>query len=203
LAVNRKWLIPVVIIGAILLLIVVPLMSSYNSLVTKEEGVNQSFSDLDGQLQRRNDLVPNLVSAVRAALRQEQAVFGEIARARQGYAGAQTPAQKAEADASMSSALSRLLVVVESYPQLQSNRNIQDLMTQLEGTENRIVQARRDYNRTATDYNVTIRRFPRSLIAGMFGFDRKPLFNAEPASRENPNVGDGLDDAFTPSPTSR
>jgi LemA protein len=199
--VNRKWLVPLVIIGAILLLVVAPLMGAYNSLVTKEEAVNQSFADLDTQLQRRNDLVPNLVSAVKAALRQEQAVFGEIARARQGYAGAQTPEQKADADASMSNALSRLLVIVESYPQLRSNENIQDLMTQLEGTENRIVQARRDYNGTATEYNVMIRRFPRSLIAGMFGFDRKPLFNAEPASRDNPNVD--LDDAFTPAPTSR
>lgn len=198
---NRKWLIPVVIIGVILLLVVAPLIGSYNSLVQKEATVDQSFADLDTQLQRRNDLVPNLVSAVRAALKQEQAVFGEIARARQGYAGAQTPEQKADADSSMSNALSRLLVIVESYPQLQSNRNIQDLMTQIEGTENRIVQARRDYNATATDYNVTIRRFPRSLIAGMFGFDKKPLFTAAPASRENPNVD--LDDAFTPAPTSR
>jgi LemA protein len=157
-------------------------------MVDKDTAADQSFADLDTQLQRRNDLIPNLVSAVRGALNQEQAVFGEIARARANYAGAQSPQQKAAADGQIEGALARLLVVVEQYPQLRSNENIRDLQVQLEGTENRIAQSRRDYNGVVTDYNRSIRRFPRGILAGLFGFDKRPLFNAEPASREAPTV---------------
>ena len=197
---NRpKWLIPVAIVVGVLLLIVVPLISSYNNLVEREATVDQSFADLDVQLQRRNDLIPNLVSAVRAALKQEQAVFVEIARARARYGTANTIEDKAEADAEVSSALSRLLVIVEDSPELRSNDNIRDLMTQLEGTENRVGQARREYNGTVTPYNVYVKRFPRRIIAGMFGFDPKPLFEASPEARNAPDAN--LDDAFsTPAP---
>ncbi|MDP1819233.1 MAG: LemA family protein [Acidimicrobiales bacterium] len=191
------WLIPVVVVGAILLLVVLSLSGSYNGMVDKEESVDQSFADLDSQLQRRNDLIPNLVAAVRGALEQEQAVFGEIARARQNYAGADSPEERLEAGNEVSSALGRLLVIVEAYPQLQSNANIRDLQVQLEGTENRIAQSRRDYNGVVTDYNRSIRRFPRSLLAGMFGFDRKPLFEAEPEAGEPPVVDLGVDTATT------
>ena len=197
---NRpRWLIPVGIIVAVIVLIVIPLIGSYNGLVGREAEVDRSFADLDVQLQRRNDLIPGLVSAVRAALKQEQAVFVEIARARARYGGADTIEEKAEADGELSSALSRLLVIVESNPTLRSNDNIQDLMTQLEGTENRVAQARRDYNREATDYNVYIRQFPRALIAGMFGFDRKPLFEALEGARDAPDV-DLEEGVFTPTP---
>lgn len=197
---NRKWLIPVGIIVALLLVVVLPLVGAYNDLVSRDEAVNQSFSDLDAVLQRRADLIPNLASAVRGALEQEQAVFGAIAEARTRYSGANTPEEKFEASDQLSSALARLLVIVESYPQLRSNDNITDLMTQLEGTENRVNQARRDYNETATSYNVNIRRFPRSMLAGMFGFERKPLFEADPTDREAPNVDLDLDN--DPSPAS-
>jgi LemA protein len=182
------WLIPLVIVGALVLLVVLPLAGSYNSMVDREETVERSFADLDAQLQRRNDLIPNLVAAVRGALQQEQAVFGEIARARADLAGAETPEETFEASNEVSSALSRLLVIVEAYPQLQSNENVRDLQVQLEGTENRIAQGRRDYNGVVTDYNRSIRRFPRSLLAGMFGFDRKPLFEADPEASEPPTV---------------
>jgi LemA protein len=185
---RPRWLIPVIVLGAIVLLVVLPLIGSYNGLVDKEESVDQSFADLDAQLQRRNDLIPNLVAAVRGALQQEQAVFGEIARARQNYAGASTPEDKFDASNELGSALGRLLVIVESYPQLQSNQNIQDLQVQLEGTENRIAQSRREYNGVVTAYNKSIRRFPRSLLAGMFGFDRRPLFEAEAEAGEPPAV---------------
>ena len=187
-----RWLIPLVILGAVLLLLVLPLVGSYNGMVDKEESVDQSFADLDTQLQRRNDLIPNLVAAVRGALQQEQAVFGEIADARARLAGADSPEETFEASNEVSGALSRLLVVVEAYPQLQSNANIRDLQVQLEGTENRIAQSRRDYNSVVTDFNRTIRRFPRSLLAGMFGFDRKPLFEADPESSEPPVVDLGV-----------
>jgi len=196
---RAGWLIPVGIVVGILVLVVFPLIGSYNGLVGRQAAVDQSFADLDAQLQRRNDLIPNLVSAVRAALKQEQAVFGEIARARQGYAGARTVQEKAQASATIDSALARLLVIVENYPQLRSNDNIRDLQTQLEGTENRVAQARRDYNAVATSYNVNVRQFPRNTIAGIFGFHAKPLFNAPTSAREAPKVN--LDNAFSPSPS--
>ena len=189
---RPRWLIPLVIVGAVLLLLVLPLVGAYNGLVDKEESVDQSFADLDAQLQRRNDLIPNLVAAVRGALEQEQAVFGELARARQNYAGAGSPEETFEASNEVSSALGRLLVIVENYPQLQSNQNIQDLQVQLEGTENRIAQSRRDYNAVVTDYNRSTRRFPRSILAGMFGFDRKPLFEATAGAEDPPTVDLGV-----------
>ena len=197
---NRpKWLIPVAIVVGVLLLIVVPLISSYNNLVEREATVDQSFADLDVQLQRRNDLIPNLVSSVRAALKQEQAVFVEIARARARYGTANSVEEKSSANTELEGALSRLLVIVEDSPELRSNDNIRDLMTQLEGTENRVAQARREYNGVVTPYNVYVKRFPRRIIAGMFGFDPKPLFAAPPEARNAPDAN--LDDAFsTPAP---
>jgi LemA protein len=197
---NRRWLIPVAIIVGLLLVIVLPLIGTYNSLVQKEEGVDTSFADLDAQLQRRFDLIPNLVNAVRATLEQEQEVFGEIARARQNYAGAASTEDRVEAGGQLESALSRLLVIMENYPTLRSNDNVRDLQVQLEGTENRINQSRRDYNGVVRDYNVSIRRFPRSILAGMFGFDRKPLFEADAGSRDAPEVDLSDDDAGTPAP---
>jgi LemA protein len=185
---RPRWLVPLLVIGAIVLLVVLPLVGSYNGLVDKDSAADQSFADLDSQLQRRNDLIPNLVSAVRGALEQEQAVFGELAEARTRYAGASTAQEKFDASNQESGAIGRLLVIVESYPQLQSNSNIRDLQVQLEGTENRIAQARRDYNGVATSYNVYIQRFPRAMIAGLFGFDKKPLFAANTEARTAPTV---------------
>lgn len=194
-----RWLIPVGIIVVLILIVVLPLVGAYNDLVGREARVDQSFADLDAQLQRRNDLIPNLVAAVRGILKQEQAVFGEIARARTRYAGATTFSQKEDAAGEISSALARLLVIVENYPQLRSADNVRDLQVQLEGTENRITQARRDYNAEVTSYNVNVRRFPRSIIAGMFGFERKQLFQADATSREAPDVN--LEDVgVSPSP---
>jgi LemA protein len=190
---NRpRWLIPVVAVGAVLLLVVLPVIGSYNGLVDRQTKVDQAFSDLDVQLQRRNDLLPNLVSSVKAALGQEQAVFGQIAEARTRYAGASSDQQKLSAAGDLNGAIGRLLVIVEQYPQLQSNQTIQTLMGQLEGTENRIAQARRVYNQAVTDYNRSIRRFPRSIIAGLFGFDKRPLFEAAPAAATVPTVDLGV-----------
>ena len=184
-----RWLIPLAAVGVILLVIVLPLVGTYNSLVNKDTAVDQAFADLNVQLQRRYDLVPQLVASVKGALNQEQAVFGEIAKARENYAGKASPDQKVAAANQLESAISRLLVIVENYPQLQSNKNIQDLMTALEGTENRVAQARREYNVVVTDYNRSIRRFPRNLIAGMFGFDKRPLFELQqPAAAQAPQV---------------
>lgn len=193
-----RWLLPVGIIGAILLLVVLPAVASYNGLVNKEEAVDTEFANLDTQLQRRYDLLPTLSQAVRAALGQERAVFGQIAEARTRYGGAATPAQKAAASGELESAFARLLVIVEQFPQLQSNERIRDLQVQIEGTENRIAQSRRDYNLVVLDYNRTIRRFPRNLFAGVFGFERKPLFEAGVGTRDNPGVDLELDPTAAP-----
>ncbi|HVE91602.1 MAG TPA: LemA family protein [Actinomycetota bacterium] len=191
LATGRRrpgWLMPLIVIGLIALLVVMPLIGSYNSLVAQDEEVDRVFADLDAQLQRRADLIPNAVAAVRGALNQEQEVFGQLARARSNYAGARTPDEKVAAGNQMESAFARLLVVVESYPDLKSNDNIRDLMVELEGTENRINQSRRDYNGAAAKYNVSVRRFPRTIFAGLFGFERKPLFRAPADARQAPGV---------------
>ena len=193
---RPRWLVPVAIVVGIVVVLILPAIGIYNSLVDKETAVDQSFADLDAVLQRRADLIPNLSAAVDAALEQEDQVFGELARARANYAGARSEEDRLEASGQLESGLSRLLVIVENYPQLQSNQQISNLMTQLEGTENRVAQGRRDYNGTVTDYNRSIRRFPRGILAGLFGFDKRPLFEAEPADREAPTVD--LDDDDEP-----
>jgi LemA protein len=198
---NRRWLVPLIIIGVLLLLVVMPLVGAYNDLVTKEADVDTSFADLDAQYQRRADLIPNLSAAVKASLKQEQEIFEQITDARAAYSGAGTPEEKVQAQNGLESALSRLLVIIEDNSvQLGSNERVRDLMTQLEGTENRVAQARRDYNGVVRTYNVSVRRCPRNIIAGMFGFDPQPLFEAEPEDRDSPEVGDVLDDAFDSSP---
>ena len=129
-------------------------------------------------------------------------MFGQIARARQNYAGADSNEDRVEAGSQLEGALSRLLVIMENYPVLRSNDNVRDLQVQLEGTKNRINQSRRDYNEVVRDYNVSVRRFPRSILAGMFGFDRKPLFEADVGSRDAPEVDLSTDeDEDTPAPT--
>lgn len=183
-----KWAIPLGIALGVLLLVIAPLISSRNRLVDKDEAVNQQYGQVDVQLQRRFDLIPNLVNATQAVLTQEQKVFGDIANARTKYGSAQSADAKAEASNELQSSLSRLLVIVENYPQLQSNQTVQNLMTGLEGTENRIAQERRTYNEVVTDYNRSIRRFPTSIVAGMSGFDRRPLLVTPTASREAPKV---------------
>jgi LemA protein len=171
--------------------VVLPLVGSYNGLVDKDTAADQSFADLDVQLQRRVDLIPNIVATAKAELTQEQTIFGELAKARANYAGAGSTNEKVQAGQQVESALGRLLVIVENYPTLQSNKTLQDVMTTLENTENRVSQARRVYNEKITDYDRTIRRFPRSLLAGIFGFDKRPLFAAQPADRSAPTVDFG------------
>jgi LemA protein len=197
---RPRWLVPLAIVAGVFVLIVLPLIGSYNGLVSKQTAVDQKFADLDATLQRRHDLIPQLVGAVKGILGQEQKVFGDIAAARTHYAGASNPTDKVAAANQESSAIARLLVIMEAYPQLQSAQNVQDLQTQIEGTENRINVARQDYDAVATAYNTSIRRFPRSLLAGMFGFDKKPLFTASTESRDVPNVDLGPAPS-TPAPT--
>jgi LemA protein len=172
------WLIPVVAIGVVVLILVISFSSSYNGMVKKRNAVNQQFAQVDTELQRQFDLIPNVVASVRGAQAQEQTVFNDIAQARTQYAGANSNDQKVDAANNLQSAISRLLVIQEAYPDLQSNQLVQNLITELEGSQNRITQERRQYNDVVTSYNNSIQTFPRNIAAGIFGFHTKTLFNA-------------------------
>jgi LemA protein len=175
------------IIGVVVLLIIM-IVGSYNGLVDRESRVDQTVADLEVQLQRRFDLIPNLVSAVEGALEQERDIINSVTEARTRYAGAGNSEDRLNAAADLEGALSRLLVVVENYPQVASLQNVRDLQVQLEGTENRVAQARRTYNEAATDYNRNIRRFPRAIIASLFGFEKRDLFEAATGADQAPTV---------------
>jgi LemA protein len=185
---KNKWIAPVAVVSGILLLFILILTSSYNGLVDRELKVDQSVADLDVQLQRRFDLIPNLVKSVEGALEQEREIIGKVTEARTKYAGAGSGDDRVAAAGELEGALSRLLVVVESYPQVASLQNVRDLQVQLEGTENRVAQARRTYNESVTDFNRAIRRFPRSIVAGIFGFEKRVLFEAVSGADVAPTV---------------
>lgn len=162
--------------------------SFYNGFVTSNEGVDAQWAQVEGQYQRRFDLIPNLVGSVQGVMKQEQAVFGAIAEARTRYAGAGTPNDKAEAAGQVESALARLLVVMENYPQLRSVETVQSLMAELAGTENRIAVERGRYNEMVRDYNVSVKTFPGSLAARLFGFDARTMFEAAEGAAQAPKV---------------
>lgn len=176
------------IVVAIIVIILFPLIGSYNKMVNLDQSVKQSESDIDTQLQRRSDLIPNLIATVKGYAAQEKGIFTELADARAKLAGAQGVTEKANADDQLSGALSRLLVVVENYPTLKSDQNFRDLSVSLEGTENRINIARKDYNSAVGNYNTVTRRFPNSIIAGVFRFDQKPYYKAAEGAKEVPKV---------------
>ena len=162
--------------------------SGYNGLVKLNENADAQWAKVETQYQRRFDLIPNLVSSVKGALNQEQTVFGEIADARTRYAGAATPDAKAAAASQVESALGRLLVIVENYPQLQSNQTIRDLMTQLEGTENRVSVERTRFNDEIRSYNTSIKTFPKNILASVTGFGERTYFEAASGADTVPTV---------------
>ncbi len=164
------------------------LMGTYNSLVTQNQNVENQWAQVESQYQRRYDLIPNLVESTKGFLGQEQTVFDNIAKARQGYAGAQSTDAKIKAAGELDSALSRLLVIVENYPELKSNETVASLMDELAGTENRISVERKRYNDQVKTYNTSIKTFPTVLIAGMFGFADKTYFEAVEGSEAAPKV---------------
>jgi LemA protein len=158
-------------------------------MVTKRETVNAAWSSVDIALQRRSDLIPNLVETVKGYAAQETTIFTEIAKARSALIGARTPADKIAANGALDSALSRLLVITENYPQLKSNENFLRLQDELAGTENRIAQERRSYNNTVQDYNTYIQLFPNSILASLTGFARNDAyFKADEGARTAPKV---------------
>jgi LemA protein len=176
------------IILAIVVIIGIYVWTTYNSLVTLSVAADTQWKQVETQYQRRFDLIPNLVETVKGAMKQEQAVFDAIAQARTQYSGATTPDQKAAAATQVEGALGRLLVVMENYPQLKSIDTVQSLMTQLEGTENRISVERMRFNQTVQAYNLKVMRFPSSIVASMFGFSQRAYFNAAPGSETAPQV---------------
>lgn len=178
--------IAIIIIG-ILIIISIPI-SAYNSLVSLEQNVNSAASNIDTQLQRRSDLIPNLVNTVKGYATQEKTIFTDIANARSRLAGASNMQDRANADTQLSGSLSRLLAIAENYPELKSNQNFRDLSIQLEGTENRIAVARQDYNTAVTNYNTKRRVFPINIIASFYGFQEKPLYKATEGAQEVPSV---------------
>jgi LemA protein len=196
-----------IVIVVVLLIVAFLFGSAYfsrrNQMAIKKEAVNAAWAQVDVVLQRRADLIPNLVQTVKGYAVQEQTVFGDIAAARAAMMGARTPADKIAANGQLDSALSRLMVIVENYPQLKSNENFMRLQDELAGTENRIAVERKRYNDTVQDYNTYISLFPNSMIAGFAGFTRNDAyFKTEEGARTAPKVNfDFNKPATTPAPT--
>lgn len=161
---------------------------SYNRLVREEEAVNKAFSNISVQLQRRNDLIPNLVNTVKGYAAHETDVFTAVTDAREHMLSASTVRDAAAADTELSNSLGRLLAIAEAYPELKANENFLSLQDQLEGTENRIGTSRRDYNEAVNLYNTEIRTFPTNIIANLWGFEKHELFSASEGAQEVPDV---------------
>jgi LemA protein len=176
------------VILAVVIVFAVTMVSSYNSLVTMNENVNGKWSQIDNQLQRRSDLIPNLVNTVKGYATHEQQAIQAVADARTKLSGAQGPVAKAEANGELNNALSRLLVIAENYPNLKADKNFRSLMDELSGTENRLAVARKDYNESVQSYNTAIRSLPASLYSGIFGFGPKEYFKADEGSKQVPQV---------------
>jgi len=195
-----KGLIAVIILVLIALVVFGQYVTVRNTLVSKNEAVKSAWSEVDVNLQRRADLIPNLVETVKAYAKQEQTVFGDIANARSALLSARSPSDKIAANNQLDGALGRLLAIAENYPQLKSNENFLRLQDELAGTENRIAVARKRYNDSLQDYNTYVQQFPASLLAGWAGF--KPnaaYFKAAEGSREVPKVNFGTP-AQSPAP---
>ena len=175
-------------IWAIIAVVVLYGIASYNGFVTKNTAVDSQWAQVETQYQRRFDLIPNLVSSVKGVLTQEQKVFGDIAEARTRYSGAKSVDEKVTAAGNLDSALSRLLVIVENYPQLKSDTAVTGLMDELAGTENRVAVERGRFNTAVRDYNTTIKKVPGSFFASLFGFRERPYFQASAGAETAPEV---------------
>lgn len=176
------------LLGGVLLLAGLYAWSGYNGLVTASAAVEGSWAQVETQYQRRFDLVPNLVRTVQGAAAFEQSTIAAVTQARSGWQAGGSRAQQIGAAQSFDSALSRLLVTVEAYPDLKATQAYKDLMVQLEGTENRIATARKDYNDSVMSYNVLVRRFPKNILASLFGFEAESFFDSTPGSENAPTV---------------
>jgi LemA protein len=180
---------PIIIIGIIVLLVVVAI-GIYNSLVQKRLRIDEAFAQIEVQLKRRHDLIPNLVNAVKGYMQFEQKVLTDVTNARAAAvaAGAQGPAAQAQAENALTGTLRSLFAVVENYPELKANQNVMELQEQLTTTENQISFSRQHYNATVLEYNNGIQTFPSNIFAGMFGFTKRDFFEAPPEEAVVPNV---------------
>ncbi|HMK30193.1 MAG TPA: LemA family protein [Terriglobales bacterium] len=202
----KTFLIVLVIVALLLAWFGSVYVSHRNEMVRKREAVNAAWSQVDVVLQRRADLIPNLVETVKGYAGQEQTVFRDIANARSALLGAHNPQEKIAANGQLDSALGRLLVLVENYPQLKSNENFMRLQDELAGTENRIAVERRRYNETLQDYNTYIGLFPNNIVASLSGFTRNDAyFKADEGSRQAPRVSfpGAAPQTQTPAPATR
>ncbi len=177
-----------IVIVVVLLIVYFSIKGTYNSLVQLDEGVKGAWAQVENQLQRRYDLIPNYVETVKGYAKQEREVFIRVTEARSKVGSANSIGDKINANNELSTALSRLLLVVERYPDLKSNQNFIRLQDELAGTENRIAVERRRYNEAVKTYNVKIRSFPTMLFAGMFGFSKAEFFEVPEAVKEAPKV---------------
>lgn len=178
----------VAIVALIACCIGTSLVSTYNTLVTKSNDVDAAWKQVEVQYQRRFDLIPNLVETTKGLANQEKEVFDNIAKARANYTGAKTAEEKVNAANQVESSLSRLLVIVENYPNIKSDQAFIRLQDELAGTENRIAVERRRFNEKVQDYNTYVQVFPTNLVASTFGYTQKDYFNATPGSENVPNV---------------
>lgn len=188
--------ITLIVIGIILLLTIVWVIGAYNGLIKADESVNEKWANVQTAYQRRADLIPNLVEVVKSYRNYEQETLTQITalrsqagQTRLDVSSATTPAQLQAASAQMDSVLSRLLVIVENYPDLKASENYLSLQDELAGTENRIKTERDIFNNAVKDYNIKVRRFPTNIIAGMFNFETKTMFEAEAGAEKAPEVG--------------
>lgn len=181
---KKSWLILI----AVVIVLGAWVVSGYNGLVGMDEGVNNKLAQVQTQLQRRNDLIPNLVSTVKGYASHEQAAIQAVSDARAKLGGARTVEEMSQADGELSNALSRLLMITENYPNLKVDQNFRALQDELAGTENRIAVARKDYNDVVNAYNSKVRTFPTSLYAGILGFQQKPYFQADQSAQAAPKV---------------
>ena len=179
---------PILIVGIIVLVLAIWGVSAYNGLVSSRETTDTAWAQVETQYQRRFDLIPNLVESVKGIFAQEQEVFSKLAEARTKYAGAGSVNEKAAAATAVEGALARLLVVVENYPNLRSSESVQNLMVQLEGTENRVSVERQRFNDAVRALNVAVKAFPSNIVAKLFGFGERAYFEAVPAAAETPKV---------------
>lgn len=193
----KKSSIVLLVIGVIILIIAVGTLTTYNGLVAKDESVATAWSNVQTQYQRRADLIPNLVSTVKGYAKHESQTLQDVVSARAKAtqitmdAGSLTPEkmkQFQEAQGELSQALGKLLSIQENYPNLKASENFSELQAQLEGTENRINECRQLYNEQVKEYNIAVRRFPKNIVASMFGFDKKTPFEAETGAEKAPNV---------------
>lgn len=184
---DKKKIGIALIVVIALMMIVVPI-GTYNGIIADNEKVDSKWAQVENQLQRRSDLIPNLVESVKGYAAHEQKAIQAVSDARAKLGSAQTPVQKAEANGELSNALSRLLMITENYPNLKADKNFQELMASVEGSENRLSVARKDYNDSVQVFNSKIKTFPANIVAGMGGFTAREYFKADDTAKTTPKV---------------